>query len=299
MSSSSLLTVFTPTFNRCRELGRLYESLCAQTDMRFEWLVVDDGSVDGTEKLVARWADEAPFPVRYIRQANRGKHVAHNRGAKEAAAQLFMCVDSDDWLEPFAVETIIRDSAALDTEESLLYPRLFASQAALDTWFPEEVDKIELSDMRMKYRLIVETAIVFNTEVLRRHPFPVVEGERYMPEGSAYYDFREPELFLVRNTGFYRCEYLDEGLTRNIWSNWLRNPVGTALSLLKRYSAACRYTGFHGLRERFAVLTGLESLNMALGKNAFSDCPNDGALAIAAFPVAVYLRRKRFGKVLS
>lgn len=299
MSSSSLLTVFTPTYNRCRELGRLYESLCAQTDMRFEWLVVDDGSVDGTEKLAARWVNEAPFPVRYIRQANRGKHVAHNRGAKEAAAQLFMCVDSDDWLEPFAVETIICDSTALDAEESLLYPRLFASQTSLDTWFPEEVDKIELSDMRMKYRLIVETAIVFNTEVLRRHPFPVVEGERYMPEGSAYYDFRAPELFLVRNAVFYRCEYLDEGLTRNIWSNWLRNPIGTALSLVKRYSAACRYAGFRGLRERFAVLAGLESLNMALGKNAFSDCPNDGALAIAAFPVAAYLRRKRFGKVSS
>lgn len=294
-----LLTVFTPTYNRGQSLSRLYGSLLDQTDMRFEWLVVDDGSEDGTEILISKWADDAPFPIRYIRQENSGKHVAHNRGAREAAGGLFMCVDSDDWLEPFAVETILADSTALDAEESLLYPKLFATQTALDTWFPAGVQKIEFADMRMKYGLVVETAIVFNVNALLRHPFPVVEGERYMPEGSAYYDFLEPELFLVKNTVFYRCEYLDEGLTRNIWSNWLNNPIGTTLSLNKRYAAARRYISFIGIRERLATLAGLESLNMAVGKKAFANCPAKSPLVLLAFPVAVHLRRTRFGKAVS
>lgn len=294
-----LLTVFTPTYNRVHSLPRLYGSLQDQTDMRFEWLVVDDGSEDGTEDLISKWMVDSPFPIRYIRQENSGKHVAHNRGAREAYGRLFMCVDSDDWLEPFAVETILADSTALDTEESLLYPRLFATQTALDTWFPAGVGKIEFADMRMKYNLAIETAIVFNASVLRRHPFPVIEGERYMPEGSAYYDFRYPECFLIRDTAFYRCEYLDGGLTRNIWSNWLNNPIGTTLSLKKRYSAASRYSGFDGMRERLSALAGLESLNMALGEKTFANCPVKSPLAFFAFPVAMYLCHKRFRKAAS
>ncbi|MDO5573195.1 MAG: glycosyltransferase, partial [bacterium] len=41
-----LLTVFTPTYNRRELLGRVYQSLLAQTDLNFIWLIVDDGSTD-------------------------------------------------------------------------------------------------------------------------------------------------------------------------------------------------------------------------------------------------------------
>lgn len=47
---NTLLTIFTPTYNRINELERLYSSLISQTDFRFEWLIVDDGSTDDTEK---------------------------------------------------------------------------------------------------------------------------------------------------------------------------------------------------------------------------------------------------------
>ena len=44
-----MITVFTPTYNRERTLRRLYKSLKNQTVKNFEWIVVDDGSSDGTE----------------------------------------------------------------------------------------------------------------------------------------------------------------------------------------------------------------------------------------------------------
>ena len=47
-----MITVFTPTYNRAHLLPRLYESLCRQTYADFEWLVVDDGSTDGTASLL-------------------------------------------------------------------------------------------------------------------------------------------------------------------------------------------------------------------------------------------------------
>lgn len=128
---NTLLTIFTPTYNRINELERLYSSLISQTDFRFEWLIVDDGSTDDTENMVVSWLDTSPFPIRYIKQPNSGKHVAHNLGATEASGEYFICVNSDDWLEPNAVETILHDITALDTEEGLLYPKLLCRANSL------------------------------------------------------------------------------------------------------------------------------------------------------------------------
>ena len=293
------LTIFTPTYNRGGVLPRLYSSLLAQNSMRFEWLVVDDGSSDNTGNLFNTWKREAPFTVRYVRQTNSGKHVAHNLGARKAHGRLFMCVDSDDWLEPNAVETVLHDSQALDTKEGLLYPRLFSSKRALDTWFPEGVAYVELSDMRMKYGLVVETAIVFPTAVLQAHPFPAIEGERYMPEGAVYYDLVGEERFLVKDAAFYRCEYLNEGLTRNIWQNWYRNPKSTKLALEKRYRAAVRYHTVRSQFERVAAVINYESLNIATGEDPRRGLPCSNLIGALLLPLAVLFSYKRFGGLRS
>ena len=43
----TMLTVFTPTYNRKEKLGSVYSSLIDQTDKDFIWMIVDDGSDDG------------------------------------------------------------------------------------------------------------------------------------------------------------------------------------------------------------------------------------------------------------
>ena len=50
-----MITVFTPTYNRAHLLPRLYESLCRQTFTDFEWVIVDDGSVDNTKSIVNKF----------------------------------------------------------------------------------------------------------------------------------------------------------------------------------------------------------------------------------------------------
>ena len=68
------ITVFTPTYNRAYILETLYRSLQRQSFRNFEWLIVDDGSSDGTRELVAGWqrADN-PFSLHYIYQEHGGK----------------------------------------------------------------------------------------------------------------------------------------------------------------------------------------------------------------------------------
>ena len=70
----NLLTIFTPSYNRAYILPKLYESLKRQTDKRFEWVIVDDGSVDDTESLVNGWINESLININYQKQQNQGKH---------------------------------------------------------------------------------------------------------------------------------------------------------------------------------------------------------------------------------
>ena len=52
------LTIHTATFNRAYILDQAYRSLKEQTIKDFEWIITDDGSVDGTERLVRKWQEE-------------------------------------------------------------------------------------------------------------------------------------------------------------------------------------------------------------------------------------------------
>ena len=101
------LTVFTPTYNRAYVLGRCYESLKKQTCKDFKWLIIDDGSTDGTEELVKKWIDENTISIDYKYQQNQGMHGAHNTAYELIDTEINVCIDSDDYMPNDAIEKII------------------------------------------------------------------------------------------------------------------------------------------------------------------------------------------------
>ena len=104
----NIVTIFTPTYNRAYILENLYESLIRQTSQKFEWLIVDDGSTDETANLVATWQKENKISIRYLKQKNGGKQRAHNKGVEECKTELFVCVDSDDYIADGSIESILK-----------------------------------------------------------------------------------------------------------------------------------------------------------------------------------------------
>ena len=79
-----LLTIFTPTYNRANKLENVYNSLKNQISSEYEWLIVDDGSIDNTKKIVEKFINDSLLNVRYIKKDNGGKHTAHNLAVDEA-----------------------------------------------------------------------------------------------------------------------------------------------------------------------------------------------------------------------
>ena len=169
------ITIFTPTFNRAYILPKLYESLVDQTFRHFEWVIIDDGSTDGTRSLVDGWIREKKLSISYLQVENGGKYRAINRGTKMARGELFFIVDSDDRLMPRSLERVwdiwqeIRDDRSFcGLAGSLSFPD--GSRIGGD--FPGHHIDCTALEFRYKYKVNGDLAEVIRTDVIRQFPFP-------------------------------------------------------------------------------------------------------------------------------
>ena len=96
MSTSALVSVIVPSYNRARFIGDAIASIRAQGDADVEIVVIDDGSTDDTE-LVAQ--AQRP-PVVYRSFGHLGVSAARNRGLAAARGDLVAFLDSDDVWPP-------------------------------------------------------------------------------------------------------------------------------------------------------------------------------------------------------
>ena len=91
-----LLSIILPTWNRAHLIGRMIKSLLEQPFTDYEIIVVDDGSTDQTDVIVAAFADQR---IMYLRQDNhQGVSMVRNIGIEAAKGKYITLVDSDDYL---------------------------------------------------------------------------------------------------------------------------------------------------------------------------------------------------------
>src|SRR5215212_207946 len=97
---AGLVSVVIPCYNQAHFLGEAIESVLAQNHLRFEIVVVDDGSTDDTAEVAACYPG-----VRCVRQDNRGLSAARNNGLRHSEGEYVVFLDADDRLLPEALET--------------------------------------------------------------------------------------------------------------------------------------------------------------------------------------------------
>lgn len=249
-----LLTVFTPTFNRADCLRRCYESLRRQTCRDFIWLVVDDGSADGTGELVKEWMREGKLNIRYHYQENGGMHAAHNAAYEMMDTELNVCLDSDDRMPEDAVACILEfwklhgnDRVAglagldADMETGELIGTAFEGDA-LETTLTGFYAAGGRGDKKLVYR----TALM-----KRLPPYPVFPGEKYVGLGYKYMLADRIAPLLTMNKVLCLVEYREDGSSRNMFRQYVLNPRGFAFlrkegmkyqpSRLRRFMEAVHY----------------------------------------------------------
>lgn len=232
-------TVFTASFNRAHTLPRVYESLKSQTYRDFEWLIVDDGSVDPTRQLVESWVAQSEIPIRYIYQENQGKHIAVNRGMKEARGELFVPLDSDDSCTPEALERFKHhwDQIPDKNQFSTVTCQCKDPEGRIvGDLYPQDVCDSDYLEMRYRYHVKGEKWCSIRTEALRQFPYPAVPNT-YVSEGVVWSAMAKKYKTRFVNEALRIYEPAVSGLGRPAnparfavgYSIWHRTILGTEL----------------------------------------------------------------------
>lgn len=268
------ITVFTPTYNRAYLLGRLYASLKKQSWREFEWIIIDDGSSDDTEKLVCSWQKEKnDFPILYYKKENGGKCRAINDALDLAAGELFFTVDSDDRLTEDALLKVAEWEAAIPHDGTYCG---IAGNIGHDTGktsntlFEGGYYDGTLLD---RYRNVDgERALIFYTDIHRAYKYPAFPGETFMTE-AVVWNRMAHDGFRMRfyNDVIWLYEYREDGLTMAGSRLFLDNPGGYCLwmkekSVFEKWPFVSRlrldYTLICELYQRWGAEKTAQSLKM-------------------------------------
>lgn len=221
------LSIITPTYNRADYLPRCFESLQKQTNFDFEWIIVDDGSMDNTAEVVSAFTSTR-FPITVIEKANGGKHTALNAAHEAIHGKYVLILDSDDYLTETAVQEVL---VAWEQYEQNSQVGIVAFLRGTDKSHPLcGVLDYHIPVDIMRYRRIryisTDCCEVIRTELYKRYPFPVFEGERFLAENALWDRVSFTHKCVYINSVIYICEYLDGGLTKSGRKLRLRNPHG-------------------------------------------------------------------------
>ena len=227
------ITVFTPSFNRKEYLKKCYESLVQQTSKDFVWLIIDDGSTDNTHDLVVEWMSIDKISIEYVFQENSGKAAAINKSLEVTKTELWMCLDSDDYLKADAIEVILDNFSSVRHNESVC--GLFSlradesGQPMQGTKISSDIVYATQSQIRYDLKIKPEYCHVFKTKVIKMYPYPLIPGEKYFPLSYVFDKIDQKYKYKIIHYCFMVCSYLDDGMTKNKRFLIAKYPLGYML----------------------------------------------------------------------
>jgi len=167
------VSVVLPTYNRAHIVGQAMKSVLGQTFRDFELIVVDDGSTDVTQDVVAGFKDPR---VRYVaHDSNRGLSAGRNTGARAARGRYIANQDSDDLWMP---EKLAREIVALETAPS----SVGVAYSRLEKTFPDgrkvflPADGCSPTSGDLHRKLLEGNFITMQVSLIKKECFEAVAG---------------------------------------------------------------------------------------------------------------------------
>lgn len=286
-----MITVLTPTFNRGGGLQSLWDSLQKQTVKDFEWLVVDDGSTDGTKNLITQLQEKSDFPIRYIYKNNGGKHTALNVGIQTICSELTFIVDSDDCVTEDAIESILKIHKKYRLQNNICgyaFLRAFPDGKVNGKKFEVDEKIGSYIDVRVNGDdTSADKAEVFKTHCLKEFPFPEYPNEKFLGEDLVWVRMARKYQMVHINKAIYIGNYLEDGLTNNRRKHNIASPVGcmhraeefmeSDLKIIYRIKGGLQYIVYG----KFAGVKAIDSIRKSRHKILATVCIPGGLLLYA------------------
>lgn len=208
--------LITPTFNRLNEIKRLAESLVLQASNISEWVIIDDGSFDGTYQWCLQFAHDAKFPVIVLRQGNTGKSQAVKIALEMVSTDFVGIIDSDDELTSDALESL-----KYHIEK---YPN-YTSYIGFCKGSNPSIRLGSFSWEEILNQTNLELWGIHRTTELKKFDFaPYYPKERFNPEYNVWgrLNFEKNIYYVNYPLRVYHREA--SKLSRRMWAHIIRNP---------------------------------------------------------------------------
>jgi len=174
----------------------------------------------------------AKFPVKYIYQENNGKHSAINKGVVAATGEIFVILDSDDWLHHDATHHIYEEWSLLGEEFecysmiTFLYASSFGN--VIGDKFPDDRFDSNSVEIRTKYGVKGDKFGSIRKSALLRHKFPEDLG-KFVPQSLIWVRLSRCHKVRYVNRIIAYTEYQPDGLTANKNKLLYGSPLSSAL----------------------------------------------------------------------
>ncbi|ENM5898491.1 glycosyltransferase family 2 protein [Vibrio mimicus] len=226
MKSNELLnrtkfSIITPTYNRKDLLKRLFLSILS-IDYNydyFEWIIVDDGSNDETEKFIEEVLGKK-IDIKYLKKENGGKHTALNLALEnvDPNADLLFIVDSDDLIPPDALSTVdeIWRKIGSNCKVSGVIGRCAYLNGKMigDEFFNAPFySTITKNNLKNGYK--GDKADFIRVSYIKNLRLPIVDGCKFIPESIITYELDKEYEYYCCNDILKIVEYQLCGITNN------------------------------------------------------------------------------------
>lgn len=113
------ISIITVSYNSESTIRRTIESIINQTFQSFEYIIIDGGSSDGTNKIIEEYKSILGDKLIHVSEPDKGIYDAMNKGINLAKGKIVGIVNSDDWLAPNAFEIVENSSKDQDLSNAI------------------------------------------------------------------------------------------------------------------------------------------------------------------------------------
>lgn len=284
-----ILTIFTPTYNRAHTLSRVYESLRAQSNKSFRWLIIDDGSVDNTKELVDSFKKDY-FDIKYIYKKNGGLYTGYNTAYANIDTELCVCIDSDDFMPKDAVEKILKLWKEKGCDKYAGIEGLdfdIKTGKPIGGYFPVELKEVYLHDLYVKNIHRSDTKQVMRTDLMKEViPMVGFPGEKNFNPIYLLLQVCDNYPLLVLNDNLCVVEYQmgTDSMSGAIYRQYIDSP--RSFAKMRRLEMSLKH---NTTRDRFrSAIHYVSSCIIAKDKNWLNESPCK-FMTILALPLGVLL----------